>query len=139
MRYRETHGAVFLAYYDVRSATHARRTLHGKTLVDLLGLASSDEKAGACLDNQRTPLSVRPVSARRMEELIGPSAFVAETDGAFVVSVENRVVQPADMQQLLSSFGELMSFTAVGSENIIQVRLLIYASIYARIFSHILL
>ena len=131
VRYRESHGIVFLAYYDVRSAASARRTLQGKTLVDLLGL-TGDESS---LDSQRTPLIVQAVTAQAMEKMIGPSEFVAETDGAFVVSVENRVVQPADMQQLLASFGELMSFSSVATDNQTQVRLVLNSDAYMRIYS----
>lgn len=116
VRFQATHGAVFLAYFDVRTATRSRRALHGATIAELCSLPGTDRLA-----DERTPLSVRGVSTPSLQKLIGQSPLVVEMDASFVVSVENRIVTPGDMQQLLTSFGELMSFNVVGNQGAAQV------------------
>ncbi|KAF7790319.1 hypothetical protein EIP86_001273 [Pleurotus ostreatoroseus] len=122
-------GAVFLAYYDVRAAARARRAVQGRVFADIscgsgsigderepdtLGESGSGGSAGA---GAGTPMDARCVSARGMARLLGPSAFVAEMDGACVVRVEGRTVLPADVQRLMGSFGEVMAFQAVGGQS----------------------
>ena len=72
------------------------------------------------LDIQR-PLSARGIARDALERVLGQSAYVAEMDGALVVRVKNRVVQPADVQKLLASFGDLMTFVVVGSGSVTEM------------------
>lgn len=56
-------------------------------------------------------------------QITGKSPFIAETDGALLLSIEGRPLQPADVQNVLLSFGELMSFGDVPSDSHDQVSL----------------
>ena len=47
-----------------------------------------------------------------LTQITGKSSFVDETDGTLFVSFEDRRFQPSSLQNVLSSFGELLSFEA---------------------------
>ncbi|KAI0958378.1 hypothetical protein AcV7_004213 [Taiwanofungus camphoratus] len=94
-------GLVILAYYNVRHAARARRQISGHSF--------------ACLDDVR--LEAGFITLERLEMITGKSPFIAETDGALLLSIEGRPLQPADVQNVLLSFGELMSFGDVPSDS----------------------
>ncbi len=62
-------------------------------------------------------------------QVAGQSPFIAETNGAFFVTVENRFLPASNLQQVLTSFGEVMSFEALDSDPNNQVGLIFNCSI----------
>ncbi|KAH9915679.1 RNA recognition motif 2-domain-containing protein [Fomitopsis serialis] len=96
VRYQETHGIVVLAYYNIRHAVRARRQISSQTLHGL----------------EEVRLEAMFITPERLETITGKSSFVDETDGTLYVSFEDRRFEPSSLQNVLSSFGELLSFEA---------------------------
>ncbi|KAI0675041.1 RNA recognition motif 2-domain-containing protein [Trametes maxima] len=97
----QAHGVVILAFFDTRDAARALKKISGNTF--------------ATLDNAR--LEAAFVSPVQVEKLTGTrSEFISELDGSFFVTVEGPSLRPGDVQKILSTFGELASFSAAGSD-----------------------
>ncbi|EMD37725.1 hypothetical protein CERSUDRAFT_94724 [Gelatoporia subvermispora B] len=99
-RFLADHGVVILAFYDLRQAVRARKIICEQTLAGL---------EGARLD-------AKFMLPEKLESIMGRSAFVADTDGVLTVSVENGRLDPSSLRNIFSSVGELMSFTAMGTD-----------------------
>ncbi|OBZ67253.1 Meiosis protein mei2 [Grifola frondosa] len=100
VRFQATHGVVILAFYDVRHAIRAQRQI--------------SEQIFDVLEDAR--LDARFVAPSALESVTGKSAFVAQTDGALYVNVEAHLLQPGNLQNVLASFGELLSFKPAGAD-----------------------
>ncbi|KAH9832301.1 RNA recognition motif 2-domain-containing protein [Rhodofomes roseus] len=96
VRFQETDGIVILAYYDIRHAVRARRQISSQAMHGLEGVR----------------LEAIFIAPEELEKMTGKSAFVDETDGTLYVSFEDRRFQPSSLQNVLSSFGELLLFEA---------------------------
>ncbi|CCL99860.1 uncharacterized protein FIBRA_01885 [Fibroporia radiculosa] len=96
VRFQSSHRIVILAFYNVRHAIRAKRQIAGQVLRGL--------------DDVR--LDAGFVNAERLEMIAGKSNFIDETDGKVTVSVGDRRFESANLQKLLSSFGDLMTFGA---------------------------
>ncbi|OSD03965.1 hypothetical protein PYCCODRAFT_1364856 [Trametes coccinea BRFM310] len=99
-RFQATRGVIILAFHDTRHARRALRQITGHTF--------------SALEDAR--LEAAFVSPAQVEKLTGKSEFISELDGSFFVTVEGRAVLSRDVQNMLSSFGELASFSAAGSD-----------------------
>ncbi|KAI9067082.1 hypothetical protein FKP32DRAFT_1564289 [Trametes sanguinea] len=99
-RFQATRGVIILAFHDTRHALRALRQIAGHTF--------------STLEDAR--LEAAFVSPAQVEKLTGKSEFISELDGSFFVTVEGRAVLSRDVQNMLSSFGELASFSAAGSD-----------------------
>ncbi|KAH9929307.1 RNA recognition motif 2-domain-containing protein [Amylocystis lapponica] len=100
VRFQASHGVIILAFFDVRHASRAQKQICGQTLAGL----------------GHTPLETSFITSEQLRVIIGKSTFVTETDGSFFVSVEDRVIEPANLRSILTSFGELKSFEAAGAD-----------------------
>ncbi|KZT65945.1 hypothetical protein DAEQUDRAFT_490578 [Daedalea quercina L-15889] len=96
VRFQETHGIIVVAYYDIRHAVRARRQIVSQALPGL----------------EEVRLEAVFITPERLEMITGKSSFVDETDGSLFVTFEDRRFQPSSLQNVLSSFGELLSFEA---------------------------
>ncbi|KAJ2980261.1 hypothetical protein NUW54_g11029 [Trametes sanguinea] len=97
-RFQATRGVIILAFHDTRHALRALRQIAGHTFPTL----------------EEARLEAAFVSPAQVEKLTGKSEFISELDGSFFVTVEGRAVLSRDVQNMLSSFGELASFLCRG-------------------------
>ncbi|OCH88259.1 hypothetical protein OBBRIDRAFT_780412 [Obba rivulosa] len=99
-RFQAEHGVVILAFHDLRQAIRARKVICAQTF--------------PCLDGAR--LDAAFIMPEQLETIIGKSAFVAETDGVLIVSVENGRFDAASLRNIFSSVGDLKSFSSASSD-----------------------
>ncbi|KAL6308053.1 RNA recognition motif 2-domain-containing protein [Sparassis latifolia] len=100
VRFQVSHSVILLAFFDVREATRAKSQISGQTLP---GLEDVCLEAGF-------------VTGEQLDILTGRSPFVTEMDAAIYVTVEDCVLDAASLRNVLASFGELLSFEAVGAD-----------------------
>ena len=124
-RFQASHGIVILAFYDTRHAMRALRQISGKR-IEVLDDACLVPAFISLAQVEKVMIFSRlpPASslAHLREQLTGKSPFLSELDGSFFVTVEGQPVVSMDVQKMLSSFGELASFTAAGTDSHDQVR-----------------
>lgn len=113
VRFQDSHGVVVLAFFDIRHAIRAQRQITSQTFPGLddvrldAGFVSAEQ-----LEMVRLLICFAQVTIFYMQlvsfQLTGKSSFVDETDGGLFITVKH--FQPAALQNVLSSFGELRSF-----------------------------
>ncbi|KAJ6499986.1 RNA recognition motif 2-domain-containing protein [Mycena vitilis] len=113
LRYHESHGIAILAFYDVRQAKSAQVLLSTPANGGLADCVAEECK----FDGQRAWLDCSFVTAQDLMEMVGNSAFLAETQGSFVIAadangVENakREINVATLINVLKAYGGVRSF-----------------------------
>ncbi|PSR72153.1 hypothetical protein PHLCEN_2v11945, partial [Hermanssonia centrifuga] len=145
VRFQESDGVIIVAYFDIREASRAITYVNGKTISELCFGINTDTNIRLSGQDEQ-PLVAEPLSPKQLHEVCstrlvsrngaiicahrkeymtdepvsfqvaGQSPFIAETNGAFFVTVENRFLPASNLQQVLTSFGEVMSFEALDSD-----------------------
>ncbi|THG98669.1 hypothetical protein EW026_g3569 [Hermanssonia centrifuga] len=128
VRFQESDGVIIVAYFDIRQASRAITYVNGKTISELCFGVNTDTNIRLSGQDEQ-PLVAEPLSPKQLHEVAGQSPFIAETNGAFFVTVENRFLPASNLQQVLTSFGEVMSFEALDSDPNNQVGLIFNFSI----------